>query len=299
MKKLTSRSVLFFIAIGCLYFAGVAAILYPMISNVVSLSTSRTTISDYTRTVEKLDNSEITETLADARKYNEDIFNNIYHDGLEKCLCNDDGLMCYIDIPTVNVYLPVYYGASDEALSKGCGFIENTSLPVGGESTHAVISGHTGLPTAEMFTNLDRISVGEVFYIHVLDQVLAYKVNKIIVVHPSDVTDLAIVPGEDLVTLITCTPYGINDKRLLVRGVRVPYEPEEPVTDQQPELQADSDPVDDALAKEIRHQITVISAIAVAAVILYIFALIWLVSSSHKPKHIATPEGQNVTQKTD
>lgn len=297
MKKLSPRNILFFIAVGFLYFAGVAAILYPIVSNIYSLSTSRTVIMQYDTEVKEKDDSEINTVLAKADKYNEDIFHNIYHDGFEKCLCNDEGLMCYVEIPSISVYLPVYYGSSNEVLQKGCGFIENTSLPVGGPSTHAVISGHTGLPTAEMLTRLDQVIDGDMFYIHVLDRVLAYKIDNIVVVHPEIVQDLAVIKGEDHVTLLTCTPYGINDKRLLVRGTRVPYEKPEPEKIKTASPSA-NDQADTVLQKEISHQINIAAAIAVAAVILYIFALIWLISSGDKKPNIESGE-KDVTQKTD
>jgi len=297
LKNITIRNILFFAAIGFMYFAGVIAILYPMASNVYSLVNSRTTIAEYDKVVEKMDDTDIKSIFAKADKYNADVYKHMYHDGLEKCLCDDKGLMCYVDIPCISVYLPVYYGTSNEVLQKGCGYIENTSLPVGGKSTHSVISGHTGLPTAEMFTKLDQVVNGDIFYIHVLDRVLAYKIDKITVVYPDVVTDLAIVKDKDYVTLLTCTPYGVNDKRLLVRGTRIPYEAPKKEETAATSVSADK-PADTELDKEITHQITVVIAIAIVSVLLYIFALIWLISSIKK-KPTDESEGQDVTQKTD
>lgn len=134
-----------------------------------------------------------------------------------------DGLMCYVEIPSIEVYLPVYHGTAPETLEKGVGHLEGTSLPVGGESTHCVLSGHTGLNRAKLFTDLTMLENGDLFYLHTAGETLAYRMDQIKVVEPEDVSDLEIIPGQDYVTLVTCTPYGINSHRLLVRGSRVPY----------------------------------------------------------------------------
>ena len=128
----------------------------------------------------------------------------------------------YIDVPKIGAYYPLYHGLSDSVLQKGIGHMEGTSLPIGGESTHCVLAGHTGLPSSKLFTDLDLLSVGDTFYIHVLDKVLKYRVDQIKIVQPNESDDIAIVKGKDYVTLVTCTPYGVNSKRLLVRGERVP-----------------------------------------------------------------------------
>lgn len=130
-------------------------------------------------------------------------------------------VMGYIEIPSIRVILPIYHGTSDATLQRSVGHLEWTSLPIGGNSTHAVISGHRGLPSASLFTDLDKLIVGDVFMIQVLDETLTYEVDQIKIIEPVDATDLTIVEGEDYVTLMTCTPYGINTHRLLVRGHRV------------------------------------------------------------------------------
>ena len=137
------------------------------------------------------------------------------------------GIMGYIEIPSINVSLPIYHGTSDSVLQIAVGHLDWTSLPVGGESTHCVLSGHRGLPSAKLFTNLDQIVEGDTFIIRVLDEVLTYEVDRILIVEPEDVTALQIESGKDLCTLVTCTPYGINSHRLLVRGHRVETEQEE------------------------------------------------------------------------
>lgn len=150
-----------------------------------------------------------------------------------------DGLMCHVEIPSIEAYLPVYHGTAPDTLEKGVGHLEGSSLPVGGESTHCVLSGHTGLNKAKLFTDLTMLENGDVFYLHTAGETLAYRTDRIKVVEPEDVSDLKIVQGEDYVTLVTCTPYGINSHRLLVRGSRVPYTEKE---HEQMEAKADGMP---------------------------------------------------------
>ena len=133
----------------------------------------------------------------------------------------------YLTIPVIDVNLPIYYGTSQEVLAKGVGYVPETSFPLGGESTHSVLTGHRGLPEAKLFTDMDKVEEGDPFYIHVLDEILAYQVDQIKVVDPDDTSDLDIVEGQDYVTLVTCTPYAINSHRLLVRGHRIEYTGEE------------------------------------------------------------------------
>ena len=134
-----------------------------------------------------------------------------------------DGVMGAVEIPSIDVYLPIYHGTDSKSLEKGAGHLENSSFPVGGKGTHSIISAHTGLPSAKMFDNLTEVKEGDIFYIHVLNRTLAYEVNQIKVVLPENISDLLINKNRDYVTLITCTPYGINSHRLLVRGERIPY----------------------------------------------------------------------------
>ncbi len=277
MKKLNGKNIFFIVAVGCLFFSGVAAMIYPTISNIYSMMNSRTAISGYQQEVAKMDNSEIDGIFEKADKFNYDVSRRIYNDGYERCLCNADGLMCYVDIPTIGVYLPVYYGTTDDVLAKGAGYLLNTSLPVGGAATHSVISAHTGLPSADMFTKLDQVRIDDVFYIHVLDRVLAYKVDKIKVVYPDVVSDLEIKKDKDYLTLLTCTPYGVNDKRLLVRGVRVEYDPDPKEPDETSDALPTQDDVDKDLRKEINQQLYFVTGVAAGAVIIYLAAVLWLV----------------------
>lgn len=140
------------------------------------------------------------------------------------------GVMCYIDIPKINVYLPIQHGTDADTLEKSVGHVVGTSLPVGGSSTHAVLSAHSGMASSKLFSDIDQLAVGDTFYIHVLGDTLAYKVDSIHTVLPTDTSQLQIEDGKDLVTLVTCTPFGVNTHRLLVRGHRVPYTPEQEAT---------------------------------------------------------------------
>lgn len=277
-----------------LFFVGVASILYPFVGNLVSVMTANVVIGSYDEEVKKLDTSEIDELLAKANEYNRSLYSGLKTDVDAKCLNRTDGIMCYVDVPKVNIYLPVYYGTSNEVLEKGCGYLENTSLPVGGKNTHSVISGHTGLPSAEMFTQLDQVEVGDMFYIHILNKILAYKIDKIQDVKPNETDSLRIVSGEDYVTLLTCTPYGINDRRLLVRGTRVPYIPEEN-SESTSEI-TDPPTSEEALSQNVINQILIIGAIFLAAIITFVLACIMLHIDRKKAQKKAEFEQANKKQ---
>lgn len=148
------------------------------------------------------------------------------------------GVMCYIDIPKINVYLPVQHGTGADTLEKSVGHVVGTSLPVGGSSTHAVLSAHSGMASSKLFSDIDQLTEGDTFYVHVLGEVLAYEVDSINTVLPTDTSLLQIEEGKDLVTLVTCTPFGVNTHRLLVRGHRIPYTPEQATAaiDEKPEV---------------------------------------------------------------
>ena len=217
---------------------GLIISLYPLISNIYSRINQIQVINDYTEDIKEIDTKQIAKELELANAYNRklnqtivltdpfdpsaiDMADDVYYDILNY---TDDGVMAYINIPKIDVNLPIYHGTDSEHMLKGVGHLVGTSFPVGGVDTHAVLSAHSGLSTAELFTNLADLKKGDLFYIHVLDDVLAYEVDKINVVKPDETNDLKIVPGQDYVTLVTCTPYGINSHRLLVRGHRVEYD---------------------------------------------------------------------------
>lgn len=221
---------------------GLGVLLYPTISNLWNERLHQKMIGSYEEEVAELPDERKNELLEEAREYNRQHKQNVIMDAFgdendyvlthpyDTMLAVDDsGMMCYLEIPRIGEKMVVFHGISAKVLEKGVGHIEGTSLPVGGESTHSVMSAHRGLPSAKLFTDLDTMVVGDQFYIHVLDEHLAYEVDEINVVLPEEVSLLDIVPGEDLCTLVTCTPYGVNTHRLLVRGHRVPYvPPEEP-----------------------------------------------------------------------
>lgn len=218
--------------------AGISILVYPFVSNILHDRKQDEIITEYDEAMAHLGDEEKQEMLEAARRYNEDLIGNVVLSdpfdpaALEKVSEDYDtlldlegnGIMGYVEIPRIDVYEAIYHGTSDEVLAKGIGHLANTSLPVGGDGTHSVLSGHTGLPEAELFSNLEQVQEDDVFYIHVLGETLAYQVDQIKVVEPSDTSDLHIEAEHDYVTLVTCTPYGINSHRLLVRGTRVPYD---------------------------------------------------------------------------
>ena len=230
---------------------GVGILIYPSLSEYLSqIHGSRATAS-YDDSVREMEEARIQQLLEQAYEYNrqlaststgkaplsDDNGNPITPDSYDSLLNIDStGMMAYINIPRLNTTIPIYHGTEEAVLQVGVGHLQNTSLPVGGESTHAALSGHRGLPTASLFTDLDQMEMGDLFFIKVLNQTLAYEVDQILTVLPSEMEALAIEQGKDYVTLITCTPYGINSHRLLVRGHRVPYTPEleEAATIEQP-----------------------------------------------------------------
>jgi sortase A len=221
------------IIIGFVLIVGVCVVLYPIVSALLSKMTASVTIANYQKAVENLSDNEIAKMKAAAEQYNahlsgaslSDPFsgNGEQLDTSYVKMLNINNVMGYLEIPKIKVYLPIFHGSSQEVLAQGIGHLPNTSLPIGGAGTHAVLTGHRGLPSATLLTDLDQMGKGDEFYIHILDEVLAYKVDQIKVVNPDNTSDLRLMPGKDYVTLVTCTPYGINTQRLLVRGERTPY----------------------------------------------------------------------------
>ena len=220
-----------------LFLGGAAVFCYPAISNYLNQKNQTRVVQHYEQTVTAQDDALLAEEWAKAEEYNENLAGDPVHDpfvpGSGYALpdnyldvLNIDGVMGRITIPKIGVDLPIYHGTDAEKLEKGVGHIESTSLPIGGEYRHAVLTGHRGLPSAELFTRLDELEPGDQFYLHVLDATLAYQVDQILTVEPQELETLVAEPGQDYVTLVTCTPYGINTHRMLVRGTRVPYVPE-------------------------------------------------------------------------
>lgn len=220
---------------------GIALMLmmYPFIANYLFEHKTDSVVDSVQQTAEKLDDSEQKAEIEKAMRYNESLANGhvVLTDPFKEekteedtaeyeSLLNltNDGVMGTVEIPLINVSLPIYHGTSDAILKKGAGHLQGTSLPVGGASTHTVITGHTGLSNAKLFTDLTKLDKGDIFFLEVMGEKLAYQVDQIKVVLPTEMDDLKIVPGEDYCTLLTCTPYGVNTHRLLVRGKRTDYQ---------------------------------------------------------------------------
>lgn len=223
---------------GIILLAGIGLMAYPLLSNIL-FERQQAALADYYEQLAKdLPEEERSRHWDDAQSYNRALVesgsqfsdpfgdattasDNAYNDLLN---LNGDGAMGSMEIPGITGKLVIYHGTEEDALQKGVGHLQGSSLPVGGESTHCVLSAHTGLPSKKLFTNLDQMEIGDVFYLHILGEVLAYQVDQIEVILPHETEHLTIEPHEDFVTLVTCTPYGINTHRLLVRGTRIPYE---------------------------------------------------------------------------
>ncbi|ASY50257.1 class C sortase [Clostridium perfringens] len=201
-------------------------LLYPSFSNYINNKFAVYTISDYTEKINNVKDEEVDDLIKNINKYNYDLFNGTAENELPDCLNIHEGdVLGYIEIPSINIKLPIYYGTSVDILKKGVGVLEGTSLPVGGENIHSVLSAHTGLANQKLFTDIDKLKDGDVFYLHILKKDLAYKVNQIKVIHPDEIDELKISDDKDYVTLLTCYPYGINTERLLVRGERTDLSP--------------------------------------------------------------------------
>jgi sortase A len=219
---------------------GVAALglmLYPLVGELVSEKYHSDVETTYTAAIEDTDAAELTAQREAAEQYNAMLSGATITEGGASApplayaqQLTVGGVMAYVDIPKINVYLPVQHGTDAETLEKSVGHVVGTSLPVGGSSTHAVLSAHSGLASSKLFSDIDQLATGDTFYIHVLGEVLAYQVDNIATVLPTDTSLLQIEEGKEFVTLVTCTPFGVNTHRLLVRGHRVPYVPEQEAT---------------------------------------------------------------------
>lgn len=231
------------LVICIIFLAGLSLLLYPFVANQWNNYRQKQLISGYEQVVSEKEAAEGIDYDAERKKaedYNEALLPCVLPDsfalaessGVDPVYMNTlniagDEMMGSVEIPKINIKIPIYHTTEEEVLNKGAGHLEGSSLPVGGANTHAVISAHRGLPSASLFTDLDQMKVGDHFLLHVLDETLCYEVDKISVVKPEDTSALAVEDGQDLVTLLTCTPYGVNTERLMVRGHRVPYVEEE------------------------------------------------------------------------
>ena len=233
MKKKNNNWTTAFLVL--LLLAGVSLLLYPSLSDYWNSMHQTRAIASYAETVSQLDTAQYDEMWKAAQNYNRSLaqretafaLTDEQKAAYESLLdVSGLGVMGYIEIPEIDCSLPIYHGTEESVLQVAVGHLEWSSLPVGGKGTHCVLSGHRGLPSAKLFTNLDKLAVGDTFLLRVLDEVLTYEVDQILIVEPEQVDALGIVPGEDYCTLVTCTPYGINTHRLLVRGHRVENTPE-------------------------------------------------------------------------
>lgn len=224
MKKHASTIFLIFI-----FFVGLSVLLYPSVSNYINQKNQSRAVANYEKTAAEMAQKDTDAYFQKAEEYNKELashpelfYEPLKQAGYEKTLdITGTGIMGYISIPKIKVELPIYHGTEDGVLQIACGHLEGSSLPVGGASTHAVLSAHRGLPSAKLFTNLDKLETEDTFTITILDRVLTYQVDEIAIVLPSETDKLQIEEGKDYCTLMTCTPYGINTHRLLVRGHRV------------------------------------------------------------------------------
>ncbi len=224
-----------FLTIG--FLVGICILLYPSISAYWNSKTQSRAITNYESVLQNMDSEDYTAIFENAHAYNKALYETDfpltnyskvsgYYDTLR---VTDNDMIGYLKIDRIGVELPIYHGTSDNVLSRGVGHLQGSSLPVGGENTHTVMSAHRGLPSAKLFTDLDRVELGDTFQIVVLNQVLTYQVDLIKVIVPTEISNLQIIEGGDYCTLFTCTPYGINTHRLLVRGVRVETIKEKPL----------------------------------------------------------------------
>ena len=267
---------------GLLFLIGFGILIYPTVSNQWNTYRQNQLISSYEDKVQNLEPEDFTSEWEKARTFNNTIpQNNLYGDVFGEDDGNlknteywkvlnvaDDGVMGYLSIPKINIKLAIYHGTSDKDLQTGVGHLNGSKLPIGGESTHSILAAHRGLPSARLFTDIDQLKAGDKFYIHVLDEVLAYKVDQILPMVDKDDLEtlekaLQIEDGKDQVTLFTCTPYGVNSHRLLVRGTRVPYNGEEDATES----------VSDSMVKAIQNYYMLYLVLGLSITILVIILL--------------------------
>lgn len=247
-KKLKLSGIIFNAVIFLVFLVGVALLVYPSLGNMISCVQQQQVVDEYQKQVAKMLKSDVAMQKQLAVDYNNALEQITLQDPFSEetkpteaetepaqtideyyraLSINNENMMGYIKIPKISISIPIYHDATEVQLQKGIGHLKGTSLPIGGAGTHCVLSGHTGVPGNMLFTDLDKLEIGDKFYLHVLDEVLAYRVDSIKVIEPDDTSQIQIVPGKDFCTLLTCTPYGINSHRLLVRGERTTYTPGE------------------------------------------------------------------------
>jgi len=258
---------------------GLTITLYPIISSAYNSKHQSEIHTQYIAEIEKTDTLQIAEVRDAARAYNAaitpgisvytpEMLDQISAGYTEQLNLTGDGIMGYVEIPVIDVNLPIYHGTDSETLETGVGHLLGSSLPVGGDSTHAVLTAHSGMASQKLFSDLDKMKAGDIFYLHILDEVLAYQVDEINVVLPHDTKHLGITEGEDLCTLITCTPFAVNTHRLLVRGVRLPYEEAEEISADIPQEEITTSTWEEQYLKSL------IIAIVIAVIIILIILIV-------------------------
>lgn len=261
------------IVLALMLLVGIGLLAYPSVSNYWNSFHSSKVIVGYNDAVDQADQERLAQMFLEAQAYNQELLDRGEPFQLSKerqaeyeslLNLNGDGIMGYVEVPSINVSLPIYHGSGEAELQVGCGHLEWSSLPAGGKSTHCVLSGHRGLPSAKLLSDLDQVREGDIFYVDVLDQTLTYEVDQILIVEPQDTSALTVVKGEDLCTLVTCTPYGINSHRLLVRGHRI------------------KTPFDGSRVMADAVQIEPLIVAAVLAAIMIVIALIYVLLSDRR-----------------
>lgn len=259
--------------------AGLSLLIYPSLSDYWNSFTQSKVIVDYTKQIENLDTEKYDRLLQEAYAYNESLIgrrNQYLLSEEQRAEYNEllditgVGIMGYIEVPSISVTLPVYHGTEDSVLQVAVGHLEWSSLPVGGPSTHCVLSGHRGLPSAKLFSDLDKVVEGDIFILRVLDEILTYEVDQILIVNPDETESLLIEEGKDYCTLVTCTPYGINTHRILIRGHRIENAAEAKVI---------------RITSEAAQIDPLIIAPIVASPILLVLFIILMIPKKQKPKY--------------
>ena len=284
MKKNKSTIILILV-----FFVGLSVMLYPTISDYVNQLHQTRAVANYAADVDKLSDADYTAYFEAADAFNAQIaadpdalyFPDRFPSYESTLDVTGTGIMGYITIEKIGVELPIYHGTTEEVLQHGIGHLGGTSLPVGGEGTHAVFSGHRGLPSALLFSDLDQMQLGDHFSLRILGEQLLYEVDQILVVEPDEVKDLYPVEGEDLVTLVTCTPYGVNTHRLLVRGHRIPLETVE-------------ETVEVTVTQQVVHSLGWKGKLLIGALLLFLLILLILALLRRKKKKTGPEEGNVV-----
>ena len=240
VKKKKGKRIFVNFLITIIMIAGLGVLLYPTFSDWWNKRRNASLITEYQQVMSQIDDDNYEKIMADARAYNDqhqyntfiDVFEGeegyILHHPYDQLLDpTGNHIMGYLEVPKINQKLAIGHGTGDDILEKGIGHVEGTSLPIGGENTHAVLAGHRGLPSAKILSDADQLEIGDKFFLYILDETLAYEIDQIEVVLPDNAEYLQIEPGQDLVTLLTCTPYGVNSHRMLIRGHRIPFEEED------------------------------------------------------------------------